>query len=144
MKKANKRRRAEQRNFNLGIKSELRRKAKVFKDSQGKVICCESSDEETPEEQIKLLEYQLDCAQKIISQMRIDFTREIVNMQAQLRMSKQVGDKDFKFIDVKYFDATDILNDDIRTLLNCKIEEMRNRYEMKLVDKDEQFIKISE
>lgn len=65
-------------------------------------------------------------------------------MQAQLRMSKKVGDKEFKFIDVKYFDATDILNDDIRTLLNYKIEEMRNRYEMKLVDKDEQFIKISE
>ena len=30
---------------------------------------------------MKLLEYQLDCAQKIIGQMRLNFTKEIVSMQ---------------------------------------------------------------
>ena len=58
-------------------------------------------------------------------------------------MAKHTDYNGYKFIDVKYFDATDILNDDIRELLNIKVEEMRNRYEMKLVDKDEAFIKIS-
>ena len=33
VKKANKKRRAEQRNFNLGIKSELKRKARVYFNS---------------------------------------------------------------------------------------------------------------
>jgi hypothetical protein len=48
----------------------------------------------------------------------------------------------YKFIEVKYFDATDILNDDIRELLNIKVEEMRNRYEMRLLDRDEAFVKL--
>ena len=58
----------------------------------------------------------------------------------EAKLSDSTG---YKFIDVKYFDATEILNDDIRALLNAKIEEMRNRYEIKLLDRDEQFMKIS-
>ena len=60
-----------------------------------------------------------------------------------MQMAKHPDYSGYKYIDVKYFDATDILNDDIRELLNIKVEEMRNRYEMKLVDKDEAFVDIS-
>ena len=60
-----------------------------------------------------------------------------------MQIAKHTDLKGYKFIEVKYFDATDVLNDDIRDLLNIKIEEMRNRYEMSLVDRDEQFIKLS-
>ena len=50
-------------------------------------------------------------------------------------MSTYIKLNGYKFINVKYFDGTEILNDDIRYLLNSKIIEMRNKFEMNLVSK---------
>jgi hypothetical protein len=71
-------------------------------------------DIEKPEDQIKTLLYKLERSEKMIGQMRIDFTKDIINMQDQMMLMKYTKYFGFKFIEIKYFDATDILNDDIR------------------------------
>lgn len=45
----------------------------------------------------------------------------------------------YQFVDVKYFDATELLDDDIRDLLNKKLVEMRNKYEMIIVNKVKEY-----
>lgn len=60
-----------------------------------------------------------------------------------MQVSNYLKMNGYKYIDVKYFDATEILNDDIRYILNNKVREMRNKFEMLLVNKDNNLRQLS-
>ena len=71
--------------------------------------------------------------------MRTNFNKEIINMQSQMGVTNHIKMHGFQHIEVKYFDPTELLNTDIRNLLNSKLIEMRTRYEMSIVNKIKEY-----
>lgn len=121
--------------MNLGIKDRLKQLSKKAGFNE--------HVHQKPEELIATLKFKLEKAEKMIASMRVNYTKDIINMQDQIQIAKHTKFHGFKFIEVKHFDPTDVLNDDIRELLNLKVDEMRNAFEMKLVDKDAAYMNLT-
>lgn len=109
----------------------------AFQDD-GKIIA-ESEDAQGAED-IKFLRLQLGRANAIINKMRVDCTKEVTHLQDQLAFLR--GDhrqtKGFVHIDVRYFDATELIDRDMRDLLNKKIEYTKSKYEAALKNIEDQ------
>ena len=67
--------------------------------------------------------------------MRTNFTKELLHMQSQMGLADHIKMNGYEYIEVKYFDGTELIDVDIRNLLNTKLIEMRNKYEMTIVKK---------
>lgn len=93
-------------------------------------------DHSTPEIKLKVVQHKLELANEIIAKMRINFTKELIHLQETMQMSTHIKMHGYQYIEVKYFDSSDILNDDVRFILNSKIRDMRNKCEMLIVNKD--------
>lgn len=66
--------------------------------------------------------------------------KEITHLQNQLGIAvgKHTHLQGYKYIEVQFFDATDLISQDMRDILNRKIETIRDRYEMSLVSLEDQ------
>lgn len=98
----------------------------------GKIIA-ESEDIQRTED-TKFLRLQLSRANAIIQKMRVDCTKEVTHLQDQLAFLRgnHRQTKGFVHIDVRYFDATELVDRDMRDLLNKKIEYTKSKYEAAL------------
>ena len=101
-------------------------------------------DHDNPEDQIKVLKFKLRESEKFIAHMRTNFNKEIVNMQSQMGVTNHIKMHGFQHMEVKYFDATELINDDIRNLLNAKLIEMRSKYEMAIVNKTKEYKSVQQ
>ena len=62
----------------------------------------------------------------MIAQQRTDYMKEINQLKNQTEYLNRIKMHGYKFIDVKFYDATELINKDIRELINSKIKEMRD------------------
>ena len=63
--------------------------------------------------------------------------KEINQLKNQSEYLTRIKMHGYKFIDVKFYDATELLNKDMRELINGKIKQMRDQYELSLIDMQE-------
>ena len=98
----------------------------------GKIIA-ETEDIKSADD-AKFLRLQLNRANAMIQKMRVDCTKEVTHLQDQLAFLRgnHRQTKGFVHIDVRYFDATELLDRDMRDVLNKKIEYTKSKYEAAL------------
>ena len=69
--------------------------------------------------------------------MRIDYMKDINQLTNHIRFLTE-GSKiqGYKYIDVKYFDPTEVLEKDKKDMMNAKVERIKNKYELLLTEFD--------
>jgi len=83
------------------------------------------------------LKKKLEEAHRVIAQQRTDYMKEINQLKNQTEYLTRIKVHGYKFIDVKFYDATELINKDLRELINGKIKQMRDQYELSLIDLQE-------
>ena len=63
--------------------------------------------------------------------MRHGYLKELSNLRDQVIFKDSKGKK-FEYIDVHYFEPTDMLNEEMCFVLNKKLDQMKEQYEMQL------------
>ena len=63
--------------------------------------------------------------------MRHGYLKELSNLRDQV-IFKDAKGKKFEYIDVHYFEPTDMLNEEMCFVLNKKLDQMKEQYEMQL------------
>ena len=88
------------------------------------------------EDHIKNLEMKdkLEKSQELIAQMRINYMKDINQLRNQMGVSSKLKYTGYKFIDVKYYDSAELANDNVRSLINDKVKEMRDKFEIGLLN----------
>ena len=88
------------------------------------------------EDHIKNLEMKdkLEKSQELIAQMRINYMKDINQLRNQMGVSSKLKYTVYKFIDVKYYDSAELANDNVRSLINDKVKEMRDKFEIGLLN----------
>ena len=89
------------------------------------------------DKEINDLKKKLEEANRVIAQQRTDYMKEINQLKNQSEYLTRIKMHGYKFIDVKFYDATELLNKDMRELINGKIKQMRDQYELSLIDMQE-------
>jgi len=79
------------------------------------------------ETRINELSSQLERERQVTTELRLDYSRELVTLREQLFKKKAMGAK-FEAVEVRYFNATDGLPEDIAVALNQRLKEVRESY----------------
>lgn len=64
---------------------------------------------------------------KAVTQMRFDCQKEVINLRDQLFKREKLGNE-FKEIDVRYFDVSEGLTEDMQQILNGKLRQVKEGY----------------
>ena len=68
--------------------------------------------------------------------MRVDCHKEVTSLRDQLSFFRgsHGPSKGMRYIDVRYFDASDLVDRDMRAILDEKIKYIKSKYESALID----------
>ena len=88
------------------------------------------------------LKKKLEEAHRVIAQQRTDYMKEINQLKNQTEYLTRIKMHGYKYIDVKFYDATELINKDLRELINGKIKQMRDQYELSLIDMQEKSVEL--
>ena len=86
---------------------------------------------------IAQLKSKLDEANEFIGNQRLNYMKELNHLKDLMNVSSHIKYKGYQFIDVKYYDPTELTDSGVRKLINQKVEFMRNKYEMEIVSLDQ-------
>lgn len=69
--------------------------------------------------------------------MNVTYLQELNNLRMQLHVFKDDRKKKPEYLEVRYFEPTEIISNDMCTILNSKIKELKSLYEKQLRRFDE-------
>ena len=76
-------------------------------------------------------QYQIEVEerQKKVEKMNVTYLQELNNLRMQLHVFKDDRKKKPEYLEVRYFEPTEIISKDMCTILNSKIKELKSLYE---------------
>mmetsp|Transcript_21094 Transcript_21094/g.20258 ORF Transcript_21094/g.20258 Transcript_21094/m.20258 type:complete len:127 (+) Transcript_21094:137-517(+) len=83
-------------------------------------------------EYLEDLKAKLKTDEDLIKRMRYGYLKELQHLREQL-ISKDSKGKRFEYIEVHYFEACELLSEEMCFVLNTKLERMKEMYEEWLV-----------
>jgi hypothetical protein len=115
--------------FTLGIEEHLNTK---FGGSPQSLS--EFPDEAEYKFQISDLKRRLKETNEFIAQQRVKYLKEINSLKDKCSLGSQVKYQGYKFMEVKYYDSTELVDTNVRKLINEKVDHMRESFENQLLE----------
>ena len=88
----------------------------------------EAKREKTISKKIEFYKYKLEMANKLIADMRFNYLKETSILRDQLFVAGHLTNNNNSYIDIKYFDGSHLVNDEVRDFINLKVKEIKDKY----------------
>jgi hypothetical protein len=79
------------------------------------------------------LNKRLKAAMEFIADQRLSYNKELLLLKSKCSLGSQIKYQGFRFMEVQYYDSTDLVDDNVRELINQKVAAMRESYENHLL-----------